>query len=306
MNGRVYDPATSMFFSPDPYVQAPGNWLNYNRYGYCYGNPFRYSDPSGQFIQIIIGALIGGVINWGIHGFQFNLNGLAAFGIGAVGGAIVGATCGAALGTVTAGLGAAGGMSAAGGLGVTMAAAGMGYTAGTLVTSVGNNIFFHDPMPTQNEYLKGLAFTLITAGVMYEIAPPQVIRDTRPIPDPIETPTVGIKPSDVNVGSEATTSTTGNVSEIAEKLKSGLIPPKPNQEFNLMIQEDNYKLTFRVETHQKLDQVFEGVSRNDLIRHANIQLEQMIDGSWIPVQINGTNSENFHIFLNNVLQKNGY
>jgi RHS repeat-associated protein len=40
MNGRVYDPLTGMFFSPDPYVQAPGNWLNYNRYGYCYGNPF--------------------------------------------------------------------------------------------------------------------------------------------------------------------------------------------------------------------------------------------------------------------------
>ena len=27
MNGRVYDPLTAMFFSPDPYVQAPGNWL---------------------------------------------------------------------------------------------------------------------------------------------------------------------------------------------------------------------------------------------------------------------------------------
>jgi len=48
MNGRVYDPLTAMFFSPDPYVQAPGNWLNYNRYGYCYGNPFSYTDPSGE------------------------------------------------------------------------------------------------------------------------------------------------------------------------------------------------------------------------------------------------------------------
>jgi RHS repeat-associated protein len=50
MNGRVYDPLTAMFFSPDPFVQAPGNWLNYNRYAYCYGNPFRYTDPSGEFI----------------------------------------------------------------------------------------------------------------------------------------------------------------------------------------------------------------------------------------------------------------
>ena len=28
MNGRMYDPLTASFFSPDPYIQAPGNWLN--------------------------------------------------------------------------------------------------------------------------------------------------------------------------------------------------------------------------------------------------------------------------------------
>lgn len=47
MNGRVYDPLTAMFFSPDPFIQSPGNWLNYNRYGYCMNNPTRYTDPSG-------------------------------------------------------------------------------------------------------------------------------------------------------------------------------------------------------------------------------------------------------------------
>jgi RHS repeat-associated protein len=57
MNGRVYDPLTAMFFSPDPYVQAPGNWLNYNRYGYCYGNPFRYTDPTGEFIFTALAAI---------------------------------------------------------------------------------------------------------------------------------------------------------------------------------------------------------------------------------------------------------
>jgi RHS repeat-associated protein len=45
MNGRVYDPLTAMFFSPDPFVQAPGNWLSYNRYSYVHNNPFRYVDP---------------------------------------------------------------------------------------------------------------------------------------------------------------------------------------------------------------------------------------------------------------------
>ncbi|GHV59473.1 hypothetical protein FACS1894182_13620 [Bacteroidia bacterium] len=53
MNGRVYDPLTAMFFSPDPYVQAPGDWLNYNRYTYCLNNPFRYTDPSGDLFWII-------------------------------------------------------------------------------------------------------------------------------------------------------------------------------------------------------------------------------------------------------------
>ncbi len=47
MNGRVYDPLTSMFLSPDPFVQAPDSWINYNRYGYCMNNPFKYTDPSG-------------------------------------------------------------------------------------------------------------------------------------------------------------------------------------------------------------------------------------------------------------------
>jgi len=53
MNGRVYDPHTAMFFSPDPFVQTPDNWLNYNRYGYCLNNPTKYTDPTGyQFMYI--------------------------------------------------------------------------------------------------------------------------------------------------------------------------------------------------------------------------------------------------------------
>lgn len=75
MNGRVYDPLTASFFSPDPYVQAPENWLNYNRYAYAYGNPFRYTDPDGEFIEsIIIGAIMGGFMNAGpawVYGANF-------------------------------------------------------------------------------------------------------------------------------------------------------------------------------------------------------------------------------------------
>ncbi|MFZ4457074.1 MAG: T6SS effector amidase Tae4 family protein [Bacteroidales bacterium] len=68
MNGRVYDPLTAMFMSPDPYVQAPDNWLNYNRYGYCYGNPFKYTDPSGEFFFSALIPGLGTIIDaacWG-------------------------------------------------------------------------------------------------------------------------------------------------------------------------------------------------------------------------------------------------
>lgn len=47
MNARLYDPAVGRFLSPDPFVQAPDNTQNYNRYSYCLNNPLRYVDPMG-------------------------------------------------------------------------------------------------------------------------------------------------------------------------------------------------------------------------------------------------------------------
>jgi len=57
MNGRVYDPLTAQFFSPDPYLQAPNDWLNYNRYSYCLNNPMIYTDQSGEFLGLFLRAL---------------------------------------------------------------------------------------------------------------------------------------------------------------------------------------------------------------------------------------------------------
>ncbi len=88
MNGRVYDPLTAMFMSPDPQLQSPDNWLNYNRYGYCFGNPFKYTDPTGEwaFWDDVAALVVGGTINWVSNGCQFNLKGLSYFGAGAVAG----------------------------------------------------------------------------------------------------------------------------------------------------------------------------------------------------------------------------
>nr|MBP8603300.1 hypothetical protein [Bacteroidaceae bacterium] len=59
----VYDPLTAQFFSPDPFVLAPDNWLNYNRYAYCLNNPLKYTDPDGEWVHIVVGAVVGGVVN---------------------------------------------------------------------------------------------------------------------------------------------------------------------------------------------------------------------------------------------------
>ena len=88
MNGRLYDPVLGRFFSPDNYVQMPDNSQSFNRYSYCLNNPLKYTDPSGEFWNLIIGAAIGGIFNWASHGFQLNAKGLGYFATGAVAGAV--------------------------------------------------------------------------------------------------------------------------------------------------------------------------------------------------------------------------
>ena len=112
MNGRFYDPQLARFLSPDPYVQDCTNPQNFNRYAYCLNNPLKYTDPSGEFWHIVIGAAIGGianlVANWNnCDGFwQY----ATAFTAGAGAGALTAATGGAG-----ASVWAVGGVAAAGG-----------------------------------------------------------------------------------------------------------------------------------------------------------------------------------------------
>ena len=45
--GRTYDPITKHFLTPDPIVSNPLFGQTLNRYAYAFGNPLRYTDPSG-------------------------------------------------------------------------------------------------------------------------------------------------------------------------------------------------------------------------------------------------------------------
>ena len=45
---RFYDPLVGSFISADTIVPEPGHPRGFNRYSYVYGNPIRYTDPSGH------------------------------------------------------------------------------------------------------------------------------------------------------------------------------------------------------------------------------------------------------------------
>ncbi|WP_334124575.1 RHS repeat-associated core domain-containing protein [Empedobacter brevis] len=98
MNGRLYDPLIRRFLSPDNFVQDPYNTQNFDRYTYVYNNPLMYNDPSGEWIQIVIGAAIAIASNMIMNAIQ----GIPIwYGIGKA------ATIGAVSGAVSFGIGTA-------------------------------------------------------------------------------------------------------------------------------------------------------------------------------------------------------
>ena len=70
MNGRIYEPTLGRFLQSDPFIQAPKNSQNYNRYSYVLNSPLSYTDPSGYLFKdlVKIGGFGAGASWGGIEG----------------------------------------------------------------------------------------------------------------------------------------------------------------------------------------------------------------------------------------------
>jgi RHS repeat-associated protein len=159
MNGRVYDPLTGSFLSPDPEVQAPDNTQSFNRYTYCLNNPLKYSDPSGYTWFSNFGDWLGSsgktivtiTAACAVAVAVACIPGLNAVGIAFVGGMLSGATSGglgAALngGDVFSGAVMGGIMGAATGLATLGVTSAIGYGLDNIYIGydrVGINDFFN-------------------------------------------------------------------------------------------------------------------------------------------------------------------
>jgi len=132
-HARHYDAALGRWHAVDPANQFASPYTGMGN------NPVMGVDPDGRIFHVLIGAVIGGVVNLGVKAFQGKINswgdGFAAFGIGAVGGAVTAATGGAIAGA--AGLSMS---TVAGG----MVAGASGAAFGSPVQGIGNAMYFGD------------------------------------------------------------------------------------------------------------------------------------------------------------------
>ena len=101
MQARYYDPVIGRFYSNAPVGWTPANpVMSFNRYLYVNNNPYKYTDPNGEFLATILGgAAIGAVVSGGIEAYKqiksgkgLDLNSIASE---AGKGALIGAAAGA-------------------------------------------------------------------------------------------------------------------------------------------------------------------------------------------------------------------
>ncbi|GAA4331638.1 hypothetical protein GCM10023149_37570 [Mucilaginibacter gynuensis] len=150
---RYYDPATGRWSAPDPASQ----FAEHSPYAAMGNNPMARIDPDGRW-HILVGALVGGIGNLAIHAMQGKVksfkDGFAAFGIGAVAGAVTAATFGTGSALV-------GGTSAVSAIANSAATGAVMGATGSTIQGVGNALYFGDSFGPQ-DVLTGA----ITGGVV--------------------------------------------------------------------------------------------------------------------------------------------
>ena len=141
MNGRLYDPWLGRFLQPDPFVQAPEYSQNFNRYSYAWNNPLKYTDPDGEWVNLVLGAVVGGISGY-IAGDMAGATGwdlVAYIGVGAVAGAAT-AGIGSGVSSALTSVGLEGGFVAGAITGTTAGFAG-GVMTGTGFSLIEGNTF---------------------------------------------------------------------------------------------------------------------------------------------------------------------
>lgn len=118
---RYFDPFFGLWLTPDP----AGQFANPYTYG---GDPLNYVDPNGEFIHIVVGAVVGAVVGTvqGVVSCTAPGGGSCgkSVGVGFVGGAAVGAAAAATGGAASAAIGGLGGAIAGGAAGGAISGAG--------------------------------------------------------------------------------------------------------------------------------------------------------------------------------------
>ena len=85
---RDYDVSTGRYIQADPIGLDGGQ----SPYSYAMGNPLRYSDPTGEFVPLVVGALIGAGLEYATNDCATLSDIILAGALGGVGGGFGGAT----------------------------------------------------------------------------------------------------------------------------------------------------------------------------------------------------------------------
>jgi RHS repeat-associated protein len=160
---RMYDGATGRWLVPDPAAQFANPYLAMGN------NPVVGVDPDGQWVHILVGAVVGGVMNTIMHADQINdaSDFFAAFGIGALSGAVGSATFGAGMiaGGAAVMQGSALVLTGTGGFISGAIAGGGSGVLSTSISGIGNNLYFGDEMPGFRDYAMSFALGGIMGGM---------------------------------------------------------------------------------------------------------------------------------------------